>query len=76
MGEEMSEEARDWCVTKLIAADKYFYAQHKNSTTFMEKAIAENLSKDEAIALLSTIGEVKSLSEDEFYVHGNVGGEK
>ena len=72
----MNEEPRDWCVTKFIADDKYFYAHHKNSTTFLEKAIAENLTREEALAMLATIGEVKSWSEDEFSVHGNVGGEK
>ncbi len=55
-------------MTKFIDADKYFYAQHKNSTTFLEKAIAENLSKGEAVALLATIGKVEKWlwSEDGF----------
>ena len=61
------EEERDWCVTKIKDRDVFFYAQHKTYTTFEEEVVAENLTREEALAMLATIGEVKSWSEDEFY---------
>ncbi len=66
----MNEEARDWCVTKFPFYITQFYAKRQYRVGRGEHVVAENLSKDEAIALLSTIGEVKKgmVSEDVFYV--------
>ncbi len=66
----MSEEPRDWCVTKYPFSDRHFYAKKKVRVGTSERVIAENLSKGEAVALLATIGEVENPAwrEDEFYV--------
>ena len=67
----MNEEPRDWCVTEYPFSITQFYAKRQYRVGRGEHVVAENLSKDEAIALLSTIGEVRDriLDDDEYYVY-------
>ena len=55
----MSEEARDWCVAKFAGDSKYFCALHEKHTMGGDEYIVEKLTKEEALAVLASIGEVK-----------------
>ena len=67
----MSEEARDWCVTKFPFSDKHFYVKLKWRVVGNEMTFASGLTKEEALALLAAIGKVEigRLWDAEFYAY-------
>ena len=67
----MNEEPRDWCVTEYPFSMTLFYAKRQSRVGWGEHVVAENLSKDEAIALLATIGKAEDRAgfKNEYYVY-------
>ena len=71
----MNEEPRDWEVTT-TRSQETVYAQHQTRRLVSELLLQEGLTKEEALAMLATMGEVKKFGsgDDCFYV--NVGVKK
>ena len=67
----MNEEARDWCVTKYPFSDRHFYAKRKVRVGTSERVVAENLTREEALAMLATIGKAENRADfkNEYYVY-------
>lgn len=65
----MEEEARDWCLLK--EAEWYISARSKSRVMDYEDVVIDNLTKEEAIAFLSSVGKAEkwAWTEDGFSVY-------
>lgn len=69
-GEEMNEEPRDWEVVSSRSQDRV-YAQERDMRMAGELLLQEGLTKEEALTMLATMGEVMKFGSDSncFYVN-------
>ena len=58
----MEEEARDWCLLK--EAEWYISARSKSRVMDFEDVVIDNLTKEEAIAFLSSVGKAGMSKSD------------
>ena len=71
----MNEEPRDWEITISRSQDRV-YAQERDMRMAGELLLQEGLTKEEALAMLATMGEVKKFERGDNCFYVNVGGEK
>ena len=63
----MNEEPRDWEIT-MHRNQEAVYAQHRANRTGIELLLQGSLTKEEALAMLATMGDVRVVFDDCFYV--------
>ena len=67
----MNEEPRDWEVTT-TRNQEVVYAQHQTIRMAGELMLQEGLTKEEALAMLATMGEVKKFGSGDKWFYVNV----